>query len=268
MRGKPPAVTDLSVSQQLSALLRGYQRTPDSRGQSPARVYALTGRQPTLYLKTSDSRCQGTSYDVGREKDLLLWLQGRLPVPEVLHYEEHDGVRFLLMSAVSGIPAGEDHSPERLARHYAEAVRLLRSVSIVDCPYLYGLDQRLQELDVLLARQLADVERENWEADNPFADAQTLMTYLHTHRPPEEWGFTHGDLGGDNVFVRGGRVSGFIDVGRCGIADPWNDIALCVRSLQHTFGGCRKPLDLFFNLLEIEPDWDKISYYIWLDELF
>ena len=268
MRGEPPAVTDLSVSQQLSALLRGYQRTPDSHGQSPARVYALTGRQPTLYLKTSDSHCQGTSYDVGREKDLLLWLQGRLPVPEVLHYEEHDGVSFLLISAVTGIPAGEDHSPERLARHYAEAVRLLRSVSILDCPYQNGLNQRLRELDVLLARQLADVERENWEADTPFADAQALITHLQAHRPPEEWGFTHGDLGGDNVFVRGGRVSAFIDVGRSGIADPWNDIALCVRSLQHTSGGRREPLDLFFNLLEIEPDWDKIRYYIWLDELF
>ncbi len=265
-------MSDLKVSQQLSTLLRGYQWTQDSYGQSPARVYALTGRQQILYLKTSDQRCQGTSYDVGHEKDLLLWLQGQLPVPEVLHYEEHDGTKFLLMSAVSGIPAHEDHlqqpDPERLARIYAEAVQLLRSVPVSDCPFPYGLDQRLQELDVLLARQLSDVERENWEADNPFADAQTLIAYLHTHRPPEEWGFTHGDLGGDNVFVRAGRVSGFIDVGRSGIADPWNDIALCVRSLQHTFCGCRKPLDLFFNLLEIEPDWDKISYYIWLDELF
>ena len=265
-------MSDLRLSQQLSALLRGYQRTPDSRGQSPARVYALTGRQPTLYLKTSDLRCQGTAYDVEREKDLLLWLQGRLPVPEVLHYEEHDGVSFLLMSAADGTAVCEDFrqqpDPERLARHYAEAVRLLRSVSILDCPYPYGLDQRLQELEVLLARQLMDVERTDWEDDTPFADAESLAAHLQTHRPPEEWGFTHGDLGRENLFVRGGRISGFIDVGRSGVADPWMDIALCVRSLQHICGGRREPLDLFFNLLEIEPDWDKIRYYIWLDELF
>jgi aminoglycoside phosphotransferase len=59
------------------------------------------------------------------------------------------------------------------------------------------------------------------------------------------------------------------------IRDKWNDIALCYRSLKHNFDGTYggkvykdfNP-DILFEKLEIEPDWDKINYYILLDELF
>jgi len=43
--------------------------------------------------------------DLAAERDRLAWLQGRLPVPEVLHYTEHEGHAFLLLSEVQGLPA-------------------------------------------------------------------------------------------------------------------------------------------------------------------
>ena len=64
------------------------------------------------------------------------------------------------------------------------------------------------------------------------------------------------------------RISGFIDLGRSGKADTWYDIAFCVRSIQHDLGNHKELLDLSFNLLGLEPDLDKIKYYILLDELF
>lgn len=85
---------------------------------------------------------------------------------------------------------------------------------------------------------------------------------------------SHGDYCLPNIFVKNHRVSGFIDLGRCGKADKYQDIALCYRSLKHNFGGkfgtvpikydCKE----FFEILDIRPDWDKIRYYILLDELF
>ena len=59
------------------------------------------------------------------------------------------------------------------------------------------------------------------------------------------------------------------------LADKWQDIALCYRSLKHNknglYGGGQyegvSP-DLLFDRLTIQPDWDKIRYYILLDELF
>ena len=58
----------------------------------------------------------------------------------------------------------------------------------------------------------------------------------------------------------------------------WCDIALCYRSLSHNYSGRYKPIPkdtvsdyddmLLFRELGIAPDWEKIRYYILLDELF
>ena len=71
------------------------------------------------------------------------------------------------------------------------------------------------------------------------------------------------------------RTVGFIDLGRGGIGDKWNDIALCYRSLKHNFDGTYGGKvyedfhpDMLFEKLGLEPDWDKIKYYLLLDELF
>ena len=66
-----------------------------------------------------------------------------------------------------------------------------------------------------------------------------------------------------------------IDVGRGGVADKYQDIALLYRSLSDNLSGCyggkyfgELDKDMFFSVLNITPDWDKIDYYIMLDELF
>ncbi len=70
-----------------------------------------------------------------------------------------------------------------------------------------------------------------------------------------------------NVFFHKGKVTGFIDLGRAGISDKCQDIALCVRSLEHNLKN-KKYTDLLFQCLNIEPNYEKINYYILLDELF
>ena len=73
----------------------------------------------------------------------------------------------------------------------------------------------------------------------------------------------------------GKDVSGFIDLGKICIADRYQDIALCYRSLSNNFKGiygraaCEGlDTDKFFEKLDVKPDWKKIRYYILLDELF
>ncbi|MCL1807346.1 MAG: hypothetical protein FWG31_06560 [Oscillospiraceae bacterium] len=71
----------------------------------------------------------------------------------------------------------------------------------------------------------------------------------------------------------GETVTGFIDAGRGGLADKWQDIALCVRSLGYNLrdsGQTEKDryTALLLSCLGVEPDWVKIKYYILLDELF
>ncbi len=100
-----------------------------------------------------------------------------------------------------------------------------------------SLDSRLAELDYLLNNDLADVDCENWEEDTPFKDPRELYDFLKTEKPEEELVFSHGDLADSNIFVKDGKVSGFIDLGRSGRADKWYDIAFCVRSDQGGYRG-------------------------------
>ncbi|EPX1481041.1 phosphotransferase [Campylobacter jejuni] len=202
----------MRISPELKKLIEKYRCVKDTEGMSPAKVYKLVGENENLYLKMTDSRYKGTTYDVEREKDMMLWLEGKLPVPKVLHFERHDGWSNLLMSE-------------------------------------------------------ADVDCENWEEDTPFKDPRELYDFLKTEKPEEELVFSHGDLGDSNIFVKDGKVSGFIDLGRSGRADKWYDIAFCVRSIREDIGE-EQYVELFFDLLGIKPDWEKIKYYILLDELF
>ena len=102
-----------------------------------------------------------------------------------------------------------------------------------------------------------------------------LLRWLETNKPDYEPVLSHGDLCLPNIFIDGDRVSGLIDLGACSIGDRWRDIALCYRSLrwnaEGAYGGKVYPdvkSQMLFDALSIEPDLEKIRYYILMDELF
>lgn len=264
-------MTIQEISPQLQKMINGYKYVKDTEGMSPAKVYKLIGEQGNLYLKMTDSRYQGTTYDVEREKDMMLWLEGKLSVPEVIHFEHYNGWSCLLMSEMEGVVAstqyGASDDAELLVKQYATSIHLLQSIDLADCPFDNSVNNRLAELAYLLDNQLADIDATNWEEDTEFGDPKQLYQYLQSHQPQEELVFSHGDLGDSNFLVLEQRVSGFIDLGRSGKADKWYDIAFCVRSIREDFGD-EKYIDMFFDLLGIEPNWEKIKYFILLDELF
>ena len=78
------------------------------------------------------------------------------------------------------------------------------------------------------------------------------------------------------MFVENNRISGFIDLGKMGPADRWQDIAIALRSLDRNFvghyNGGKKYFDFTHQMLleelELDMDYDKYRYYILLDELF
>lgn len=111
--------------------------------------------------------------------------------------------------------------------------------------------------------------------ENGFENPKHLLEWLKTNRQEEEFVFSHGDFCLPNIFLSEEKVSGYIDLGKAGIADRWQDIALCYRSLLHNFEGKYSDnnypgfsADILFEKLDIVPNWDKIRYYILLDELF
>ena len=103
----------MRISPELKKLIEKYRCVKDTEGMSPAKVYKLVGENENLYLKMTDSRYKGTTYDVEREKDMMLWLEGKLPVPKVLHFERHDGWSNLLMSEADGVLCSEEYEDDK-----------------------------------------------------------------------------------------------------------------------------------------------------------
>ena len=77
-----------------------------------------------------------------------------------------------------------------------------------------------------------NLEEETLSSDG-FTDLWDLYEYLVKNQPMPDPVFSHGDFCLPNIFVSDQKVTGFVDWGRGGVADRWQDIALCVRSLRH-----------------------------------
>lgn len=212
---------------------------------------------------------QGEESD--NELKMMAWLANKLPVPEILLSQSEDGINYLLMSKIKGEMACSTEllaNPNQLVKLLANGLRMLWGVDISKCPCNNLIDNKLVLAEILVRDNLCDIE-------NGFENPEKLLQWLKENRPNEELVFSHGDYCLPNIFIRDDQVNGFIDLGRSGVADIYQDIALCYRSLQHNFGGKHggsKPEGfdavVIFDELKIVSDWNKVKYYILLDELF
>ncbi len=214
------------------------------------------------------------------EAAMLAFLQGKLPVPKVHVHETVEDTSYLLMERCRGRAACDPaflEDPAALCAMLAEGLRALWNVDVSGCPCDQRLAKKLEAARYNVVNGLVDMN--NVEpgtfGEKGFRNPAELLKWLYVNRPAEEPALSHGDFCFPNLFCEEGRIAGYIDLGRAGIGDKWCDIALCWRSLHHSYADwCRKtggaPPDgkLLFRALGLEPDWTRIRYYILLDELF
>jgi aminoglycoside phosphotransferase len=258
---------ELSFPPDLRECLSNAVLTKNTVGYSGAFVFhidRMEGRP--AYLKTVPSVWHQS---LQQEADALNWLQGKVPVPEVLYFGQYEGRDYLVMSEVKGKDGSQEEllaQPEELVRIYAEAVKELHRLPAADCP----LDQSLERKLAAAARAVAEgiVNGAEFEATNAGRSPADILGELARTRPAEDPVFTHGDYCLPNLMIHNGRLSGFIDVGRAGVAERYQDIAIAIRSLRYNFGSDRYK-SLFTECYGIQDlDGDKVDYYILLDELF
>lgn len=262
---------EISFPEKIQTFVSGKPYTAEDIGMSGSKVLMFED----MVLKIEKA---GEAFD--RMVTVMQWLQGKLPVPEILAYEEANGMNYLLMGRITGKMSCDIYyleHPEEMVALLAQGLKLLWAVDISDCPYRRDLETELSEAKERVEKGEVDVD--NAEPDtfgtDGFANPMELFDWLEANKPIMEPVFSHGDYCLPNVFLKDGKVSGFIDLGDAGIGDKWRDIALCYRSLKHNFDGAYggkvyenfNP-DILFEKLGIEPDWEKLRYYILLDELF
>lgn len=252
-------------------LLEGKPYTENSVGMSGAKV--LIYEDWVLKTGPADPRNAETV-------QVMRWLRGKVPVPEVLGFESRDGRDALLMGRLKGKMACDPYylsRPELLLDLLAGTMRQLWSVDAATCPRDCSLAVDLAEAERRVAAGLVDRDNAEPETFGPggFRNPEHLLAWLIDNRPEEDLVLSHGDFCLPNLFFTGDRLEGLIDLGECGTADRYKDVALCWRSLRHNLDGhyggdIYPPPDEagFFRRLGVPKDEEKLRYFTLLDELF
>lgn len=258
----PPALRQHLIAAEWADVTFGY---------SGVRVFRLIGAgQPARYLKVAPESGPLRG-ELRAERDALVWLRGRLPTPEALAYAEDATSAYLLISEISGVMSCDasfaDGIPT-LVRLLGGGLHQIHALDYSACP----LDQRLDRKLALATENITAglVDEAEVDARGHAEDAVGLLRWLVEHQPAaEDLVFTHGDYCLPNILINAERdgISGFIDLGRAGVADRYQDLALAARSLAYNFGPGWEPL-LWEAYGLASVDAAKLEYYVLLDELF
>lgn len=259
------------IPNEMKELVEGHFYERDVTGCSGSQILLF---DHDLVLKIEQKREESDG-----EAKMLGWLLGKVPVPKIVRFHSDGEKNYLLMTRLKGDMACDKKyltDGETLVKLLAKGLKMLWKVDISQCPRKIDLEYKLKralEFVTTGAVDLDDVEEDTFGPDG-FQNPMELYQYLNDNRPIEEPVLIHGDYCLPNVFTLHNEVSGFLDLGYCGIGDKWQDIALAVRSLEHNLceAGLKeeypKLYDSFFKELGFPPDEEKIRYYKLLDELF
>jgi kanamycin kinase/aminoglycoside 3'-phosphotransferase-2 len=266
--------------------LEGFSFNRVTVGQSGAGVWRLS-RTPsstqsfdlektlsgTVFLKIATvSSDPDHGFSLRSEAGKLEWMRSRgVNVPTVEQFLEHDGFEYLLTRALPGRDASNDWPKDEVPRvvdALADGLCLLHSLEVAGCSF----DARL-EVKIAQARERVEyglIDLDDLDEERLGRSAESLLEELLGRNSSSEYlVFCHGDYCVPNVILDGSSV-GFVDVGRAGIADRWQDLSLMTRSLESDMnpqfnGFSRRFLERYGVS---EPDLEKITFYRLLDEFF
>lgn len=257
-------IDPMQLPEAIRVFVDGSRVDPIQIGRSAATVLRLTTPNATLFLKI----CAMADEDgLEAEAERLRWLAGRVPVPEVVAFVKQAGREYLLVTSlpgVNGVEAGREH-PGGIATELARALTLLHAQPR-DCPF--GRTAAAQ-IDHARRRVAAGVVNpSDFDEEHLGRTPASLLVDLEGWSLEEgPLALTHGDPCLPNVIFDGGRFAGFIDCGRVGLADPYQDLALASRSIATNLG--KEHVDPFFTQYGVSnPDQRKLAFYRLLDEFF
>ena len=253
----------------IAAVLGNQAGKTDGLGKSGAQVFLFDD----FVLKV---RPEGDWDTV--DVQVLQWLAGKAPVPQVAAHEVWEGQDWLLMTRIQGKELCRPevmNNPTLLLDCMAEALHILWSIPVADCPFERTVADNLSHAEAAILSGRFDPSGCEPETFGPggFENPEALLGGLKSHLPQQDRVVTHGDFCLPNLFTDGKRFTGFIDAGNVGAGDRWMDLALGWRSLKHNSDGHYGKIypnihpDDLFRAAGVPKDEEKLRYYILLDEL-
>ena len=253
----------------LADALSGYRWARDTVGESGGTIYRLSGHAdaPDLYLKHGAG---AVADDVIAEMVRLRWLRDFVAVPAVRNFLLTDDAAWLITTALPGRTAWQwlDADPAAgpmVVDALADFLLRLHAIPVDACPFDSGQTVRRRLAWARIDAGLVDTDdfgdaHEGWSA-RQVGTAMDAMLPL-----PFDRVVTHGDYSLDNLLIDNGVVTGCIDVGRVGVADRYQDLAI----LHDCLGEFDEALQwrLFDRYGVAAPDADRLRFHLLLDELF
>ncbi len=230
-------------------------------GCSGVRIFRVNGLG---YLKIA-----AAPHDLRPEHDRLVWLAGKLPVPQVLYFTEDEAQQFMLISEIQGLSSHDEafrFRPRRIVTLLAESLKLIHALDITGCPF----DQRIDTMLATAHHRLITHQVDENDFDDPRQGrrASDLYAELLATRPTDTAPvFVHGDYCLPNILIDPDRMTlmGFIDWGSAGISDRYLDLALAARSITFNLGAeWVAPFFTAYGLTEI--DHARVVFFQTLDE--
>ncbi len=233
----------------------------------PSVVWSLNPDSPTYLLERADERRFVKLGPAGRaipdEAQKVRWAAAWLPVPEVVEYGSDGETDWLMTLPLPGFSA-VDHPwaterPRDLVVALAEGLRAFHeAVKVADCPFESGGDVALAQARARVAAGLVDPARFHREHAGLSPQA-ALERLLATVPEPGHEVVCHGDYCAPNAFLTDGRVTGYLDLGRVGVADPWWDLAVGSWSCTWNFGPGHEKL--FLSVYGVGVDEQRLAWY-------
>ncbi len=247
----------LHIPPPIAIVIEGLPLEPVTNGRSVAQVWRV-GTQFHLKVTTLGD-------ELADEMARLNWLAGRVPVPNLVAFERDQNGTYLLTTTLRGEPAHTASSPANCIDAVAAGLRSWHGLDVAACPF----DARLT-VTIARARENAlagRVDETDFDASRNGRSALDLLQDLEATRPAhEDLVVSHGDYCLPNIMLAGNAVAGYIDVGRAGVADRYQDLALAARSIAYNFGDAY--VESFFAAYGVEADPQRIAFYQLLDEFF
>lgn len=259
----------MRIPESILRLIDGKEYTVDKVGCSGATVHIYDD----VVLKVEKA-----GGDWGRNLAMLAWLGGKIPVPQIIESEVVDGIGYLLMTRIRGRMLSSStllFEPYKLADLLVDVLHRFWELDYSECPSIYNLDMRLQACghNVFSGLIWNDSSWPRQYNGIDFRHPADLLRWLTDNKPAEDFVVVHGDMYLTNILGVDGKLSGLIDFSWGGVADRYQDLALCLRGLRNSLKMVHNPdtvsavLDYMVSRLDISLDIDKLWYYIMLDEL-
>lgn len=225
------------------------------------------GDGATHYLKLGRLSRSPNARD---ECDRMRWARQRLPVPEVLDCGTDGTVDWFLTMGLDGCDATAHHlreQPPQLVAALARGLAAFHAAAPVDtCPFEFTNTTAIAHVHRRAEQGLIDPDKD-LHAQHQHLTVDTAIEQLELLAPADaDLVVCHGDYCLPNILLdEAGHVTGYVDLGELGIADPWWDIAVGSWSVTWNLGPGWE--DLFISTYGTTPDPRRIAFYRLLYDL-